>query len=67
LSEDVGGILGFCECFEAIADPKNPDRCDRIEWCGGTLDPADMGADCIRKHLACIAARHKRAATKRTT
>ena len=65
--EDVGGIPGFYEFLEAIADPKHPDHDDRIEWYGGPFDPADMDAARIHKDLARIAARRKRAAAKRAS
>jgi hypothetical protein len=65
--EDVGGIPGFYEFLEAIANPGHPDHDDRIEWYGGPFDPAEMDTARINKDLARIAIRRKRAAAKRAT
>ena len=62
--EDVGGVPGFYEFLEAIADPEHPDHEDRLDWYGGMFDPADLDGDRIHKALARIAARRKRAAAK---
>jgi len=62
--EDVGGIPGFYDFLDALADPKHPDHADRLDWYGGTFDPADLGDDRIRKALARIANRQKRAVAK---
>jgi len=62
--EDIGGIPGFYEFLEAMADPKHPDHEDRLDWYGGIFDPADFDREHIDKVLARIAARHKRAASK---
>ncbi len=64
--EDVGGIPGFYEFLDAIADPKHPDHEDRLEWYGGPFDPSKLDADRIRKAMARIAARRKRAKSKAT-
>jgi len=37
--EDCGGIHGFAEFLEAIADPKHPEHKSLLEWVGGTYDP----------------------------
>ena len=63
--EDVGGIPGFYEFLEAIADPKHPDHEDRLDWYGGSFDTKDLEAERINKDLARLAARRKRAAAKR--
>lgn len=62
--EDVGGIPGFYEFLDAIADTKHPDHEDRLDWYGGPFDPADLGEDRIRKALTRIANRRKRAAAR---
>jgi hypothetical protein len=63
--EDVGGIPGFYEFLEAIADPKHPDHEDRLDWYGGRFDPADFDRERIDQALALIAARHHPATTKK--
>ena len=41
--EDVGGIYGFYEFLEALADPKHEQHDDFMEW-GGDFDPKDFDA-----------------------
>jgi hypothetical protein len=42
--EDVGGIGGFYEFLEALADPKHPQHADFIEW-SGDFDPKEFDAE----------------------
>jgi len=42
--EDVGGIGGFYEFLEALADPKHEQHNDFIEW-GGDFDPKEFDAE----------------------
>lgn len=63
--EDVGGIPGFYEFLDAIADPDHPDHEDRLDWYRGAFDPNDLDTKRLHKHLARIAARRKRAPAKR--
>lgn len=58
--EDCGGIPGFYNMLDALADPKHPEHDDIAEWLGGSFDPADMDAAAIRQRLARIAARRKK-------
>lgn len=37
--EDCGGVHGYAEFLEAIADPKHPEHSQLVEWSGGTYDP----------------------------
>jgi len=37
--EDCGGIGGYYNLLEILADPKNPEQLDMKEWIGGELDP----------------------------
>src|SRR3546814_3601136 len=62
--EDCGGIPGFYDFLEAIADPQHPDHEDRLDWYGGPFDPADMGVEQINQELTRIAARRKPAKPK---
>jgi hypothetical protein len=41
--EDVGGIYGFYDFLEALADPKHEQHDDFIEW-GGDFDPKEFDA-----------------------
>lgn len=37
--EDVGGIWGYVDFLEAIADPKHEEHENMLEWIGGKFDP----------------------------
>jgi hypothetical protein len=37
--EDCGGVWGYYELLETIADPKHEDREEMLEWLGGEFDP----------------------------
>ena len=37
--EDVGGVPGYEEFLEAIADPDHPEHRALLEWIGGDFDP----------------------------
>jgi hypothetical protein len=37
--EDVGGVWGYVDFLEAIADPENEAHEDMLEWIGGKFDP----------------------------
>jgi hypothetical protein len=37
--EDCGGVGGYYQLLEAIADPKNPEHDSMIEWVGEGYDP----------------------------
>lgn len=37
--EDVGGISGYEQFLEVLADPKDPEYRETKRWCGGYFDP----------------------------
>jgi hypothetical protein len=37
--EDVGGVGGYEEFLEAVADPKHPEHKELLTWAGGAFDP----------------------------
>lgn len=39
--EDVGGVPGYEEFLEALADPDHEQHEDIIRWSGGSFDPED--------------------------
>jgi Plasmid pRiA4b ORF-3-like protein len=49
--EDVGGIWGYAEFLEAIADPKHKHHDDQVEWIGGKFDPEMFSVDEVNKEL----------------
>lgn len=38
--EDVGGVWGYANFLEAIADPKHAEHASYLEWVGGEFDPS---------------------------
>ena len=49
--EDVGGIWGYTDFLEAIADKANPDHGTWVEWVGEDFDPAAFDPDLITEAL----------------
>jgi hypothetical protein len=43
--EDCGGIPGFAEFVEAMADPRHPEHEALRDWYGGDFDPASFSAE----------------------
>ena len=37
--EDVGGVHGYADFLEILANPKHPEHRDMLEWGGGRFDP----------------------------
>lgn len=54
--EDVGGIPGYADFLEILADPQHPAHQDTLEWVGGSFNPQyfDVGEAnrAIHKDLA---------------
>ena len=48
--EDVGGIGGYYRFLEAIADPKDPEHKDMLEW-GGPFEPDVFNIDEINEYF----------------
>lgn len=45
--EDCGGIPGYYQLVEAMADPKHPERENLLDWLGEPYDPAAFHAAAI--------------------
>ena len=43
--EDVGGIPGYTNFLEILADPKHSAHQDTLEWVGGSFDPEFFDVD----------------------
>lgn len=55
--EDCGGVWGYEELLEILADPAHPEREERLEWLGGDFDPEEFDVSTADKRLG---ARFKR-------
>jgi hypothetical protein len=54
--EDVGGIDGYAEFLEAIADPDHEDHDRSLTWVGGHVDPKRFDLDATNLALSNIRA-----------
>jgi len=52
--EDCGGVWGYGELCDILADPSHPDHAERVEWLGRPHDPAAFDKDAINASLARI-------------
>jgi hypothetical protein len=50
--EDVGGIYGYAEFLEAIADPEHEEHEAMLEWVGGAFDPEAFELQAVNERLA---------------
>ena len=55
--EDCGGVWGYGELLEILADPNHPGRQGRLEWIGEDFDPEEFDVSQADQRLA---ARFKR-------
>jgi len=53
--EDCGGLWGFAEFQEAMADQRHPEHDELKEWYGGDFDPTAFSAEDISKQLRQVA------------
>ena len=68
--EDVGGPWGYREFLDAIADPNHDEHAERLEWIGGSFDPAIVDVQGLTQAVERLAKRWTRkpsADRKRTT
>ena len=59
--EDCGGVWGYAELIEILADPAHPEYEDRLDWLGlgpdsaDEFDPAEFSVDEVNEMLALLA------------
>ncbi len=58
--EDRGGIYGFYDLLEAIADPEHERHDEFIEWVGDEFDPAAFSVDEVNQRLEPMQRRQKK-------
>jgi len=49
--EDCGGVWGFADFCEAMADPKHEEHRDLKSWYGGKFDPDHFDVNTVNKRL----------------
>jgi len=49
--EDCGGLWGYYNLLEALADSKHPEHEEMIEWMGGAFDPARFDLNAVNAAL----------------
>ncbi|MBU1718206.1 MAG: plasmid pRiA4b ORF-3 family protein [Bacteroidetes bacterium] len=49
--EDCGGVWGYADMLEALADPKHPEHEDIKEWYGDDFDPEYFSVDAVNASL----------------
>ena len=49
--EDCGGVWGYADFLEAIADPKHPEHREMKMWIGGRFDPEKFSVDKVNREL----------------
>ncbi len=49
--EDVGGIWGYVDFLETIANPNHKEHDEMLEWIGGDFDPEEVDLDEVNQSL----------------
>jgi Plasmid pRiA4b ORF-3-like protein/Domain of unknown function (DUF1841) len=49
--EDCGGVWGYAELLDILADPGHPEHAERLDWLGYQHDPAAFDKDAINQAL----------------
>lgn len=52
--DDCGGVPGYADLVQAMADPDHPEHDETKEWIGGDWDPAVFDIDKVNRRLAAI-------------
>ncbi len=55
--EDCGGVWGYQDIIDILANPNHPERAERLEWLGEEFDPEDFS---VEEADATLAARFRR-------
>jgi len=57
--EDVGGVWGYADFLEVLADPEDPQYEEMLEWVGGEFDPEAFDLETVNKRLKGMGRRRK--------
>ena len=55
--EDIGGVVGYAEFLDAIADPSHEDHEHYLDWIGGDFDPDAFDIEKVNVYLTNLARR----------
>jgi Plasmid pRiA4b ORF-3-like protein len=58
--EDCGGIWGYANLLDALADPKHPEREETLEWLGDDFDPEAFDPETVNARLKVTPAKRSR-------
>ena len=58
--EDCGGVPGYFQLLEALADPEAEEHEEVLEWLGDDFDPERLDLDAVNRQLAGLGARRRR-------
>ena len=50
--EDCGGVWGYADLLETLADPASPEHDDMLDWLGGPIDPETFDLETVNQRLA---------------
>jgi hypothetical protein len=50
--EDVGGMWGYAEFLQTIADPSDPEYAEMLEWVGSDFDPEEFDIEEVNQMFA---------------
>ena len=50
--DDCGGVWGYADLLETLANPEDPEREDMLEWLGGPFDPEAFDLEVTNLRLA---------------
>jgi hypothetical protein len=63
--EDVGGVFGYAEFLDAIADPSHEDHEHYLDWIGGDFDPGAFDIEKVNVTLTNLARRWRSPRSRR--
>lgn len=49
--EDCGGVFGYADLLEALADPDHENHAEAREWAGDSLDPGAFDVEAVNRGL----------------
>ena len=63
--EDCGGVPGYCQILEALAEPEAEEHEELLAWVGDDFDPERLDLDAIDRQLMGLGTRRRRGGRSR--